>query len=210
MGLLSFQLHAAIDVATSEAGLNVTSEAWLAGSATYQQDPTVLTFSKNTHTEISQGYSNSDLWMRFDFTNSSGQTQTKLLYFDAPLMGKLTAYESSMAGTVATAESGPGLALQDRSVPVRWGAFKISLAPHTEKVVFIKRSSHHALNTQAYVADESYFSHIEAQAKAIFFFYLGGICCLILYNIVLGVSTRQKDYVVYSAFAASFAFVALS
>lgn len=200
---------AVVDVATPNPNLNISAEIELSQTAPTQSDFAKLHFKKDPHGRLAQGYSNLDLWMKVSFTNSSETPIHKLLYFDTPLIGRLTAFEES--GDFITHEiSGPGWPLEMRSVPVRWGAFNVLLEPGQNKTFYIHRSSHHALNTQAFLAEPSVYQNNESQAKTIFFFYLGGIICLVIYNLVLGLSTRQKDYLFYSLFAGSFAVTALA
>lgn len=202
-------LAAAIDIAGPDTNLNITSEIELAHSASSDFDFAKLSFSKNPKNQITQGYSKEDLWMKVAFINSGAESIHKLLYFDAPLIGILNTFEES-EGVVTQEVTGPGIPLEQRAVPVRWGAIDVLLEPGQEKTYYIKRSSHHALNTQAFIANPEVFAENETQAKTVFYFYLGGIICLVAYNLMLGISTRQKDYLLYSVFAGSFSVTALA
>lgn len=198
-----------IDLAGPDKNLNITAEMELSSSSADDVDFSKLSFQKNAKNKITQGYSASDLWMKVSFFNSSQEVIHKILYFDAPLIGALTLFED-FGGLVTQEISGPGVPLELRAVPVRWGALDVLLDPGQEKTYYIKRSSHHALNTQAFISSPEIFAADEAKAKTVFYFYLGGIMCLVAYNLMLGISTRQKDYFLYSLFAGSFSVTALT
>ncbi|MEZ0392422.1 MAG: 7TM diverse intracellular signaling domain-containing protein, partial [Pseudobdellovibrionaceae bacterium] len=92
----------------------------------------------------------------------------------------------------------------------RWPMFRIDLAPKETKTFFIKHYSHHNVTTKIFVSKLGDFQAEESNAKAILFFYLGGILCLIAYNLFIGVYTRDVNYFLYILFAGALCVVSLN
>ncbi len=174
-------------------------------SAHEVHDPRQVQFKDVAESELKLSYSDQDLWIQFRLKNQSELPLQKVLWLNSPLAGKLTLMKESSPPQ----RSGPGYPLPERAYPSRLGTFTISLEPHEEALFHLKRSSHHALNAQVMVASPQELEKMEGAAKAIFFFYLGGILSLVIYNFMLGLFTTQKDHLIYSFFAASFGTTAM-
>ncbi|WP_253696346.1 sensor histidine kinase [Bdellovibrio bacteriovorus] len=169
------------------------------------ENPADVSFTSFQEPEIAMGYSAEDLWIRIELQNESPTTEKKILFLDSPLAGRLSLYGADGVAQI----SGPGVPLNRRLYPSRLGAFPLELPPHSEEVLYLKRSSHHALNTKVQVIDEATFLKEEETAKAVFFFYIGGILSLVVYNFFVGLATSQKDHISYAFFALSFGVTAM-
>lgn len=163
--------------------------------------PDSVVFQSPGHSSLGSGYSEQDQWFKITLINDQSSPQNKILFFDAPLMGSLYLQKE---GSPLRMQSGPGLPLSERAYPSRLGAFPLELAPQESATYYIKRESHHALNTRVYLTDSEDLEQQSAVSRTFFYFYLGGIFSLVLYNFLLGVFTNQRDYIFYSLFAASF------
>ncbi|UYL09251.1 sensor histidine kinase [Bdellovibrio sp. SKB1291214] len=169
-------------------------------------DPKQIEFGSESNSSLRQGYSANDPWFQIKINNNSDDHLEKILYFDSPQVGRLTLWQD---GKYRPQYSGPGYSLAERAYSSRLAAFHIQLGPQENGTFYIKRDVHHALNTKVFLADEAEFEHQENHARTIFYFYLGGILALVVYNFFLGIFTNEKDYLYYSFFAASFGATAL-
>ncbi|QDK45058.1 histidine kinase [Bdellovibrio sp. ZAP7] len=185
---------------------DLTSNVRLGVSSPGVSDFSTVEFNSLSTGTLTQGYSDKDPWFQIHIQNSSDQPLQKILYFDSPQIGRLTLWQE---GKYRPSYSGPGYSLEERAYPSRLGAFLIQLGPQQNGVFYIKRDIHHALNSKVFLTDESDFLKQENSARMIFFFYIGGIVALVLYNFLLGVFTTEKDYLHYSLFAGSFGATAL-
>lgn len=172
------------------------------------QDATEITFENFDKNELSYAYSPLNLWLRFKLKNESAQPLTKLLIIESPLAGKLTLTKNGDVTSVQ--KSGPGYPLAHRSSPTRLGSFELHLEPSEEATYVIERDSHHALHARVQLADPLAAEKNEGSAKTVFFFYIGAILSLIIYNFIFGIYTNQRDHLSYSLFAACFAFTAMA
>lgn len=181
---------------------NISTQVAVGFSSPENSDPLSVAFTANERPDITAHYSSLDLWIKIKIANHSPATLKKLLYFGSPLAGGLTLYQEKALS--APVRSGPGLPLAQRAAPVRLSGFELILNPNEETLYYIKRSSHHALSSPLFLADPVTAEKNESQAQSIFFFYLGGILSLVIYNFSLGLFTTQKDHLIYALFAGSF------
>nr|WP_080602414.1 sensor histidine kinase [Bdellovibrio bacteriovorus] len=196
--LFAFQAQAAVT--------DITSQVQMGETAASVKSPAAVQFHPPGAKELSRGYTEQDQWFKISLHNEQSAVQSKVLYFDAPLMGRLYLQKQ---GETSQWASGPGLPMAERAFQSRFGAFPIELAPGESATYFIKRDSHHALNTRVFLADAAELEHQDDLSRTIFYFYLGGIFSLVVYNFLLGLFTTQKDHLSYSLFAASFGVTAL-
>ncbi|MFV3408740.1 sensor histidine kinase [Bdellovibrio bacteriovorus] len=185
---------------------DITTQVQMGEAPAFVNNPADVEFVPAGVKELSRGYTIEDQWFKISLHNDHNTPQSKVLYFDAPLMGRL--YLQKQGDSLALS-SGPGLPLAERAFKSRFGAFPIELGPDETATYYIKRDSHHALNTRVFWADPADLEHQDDLARTIFYFYLGGIFSLVVYNLLLGFFTTQKDHVSYSFFAASFGVTAL-
>jgi signal transduction histidine kinase len=167
-----------------------------------------ITFQDFTQSELSFPYSPRNLWIRVKLKNETAEPLQRLLIIESPLAGKLTLTKN---GDLKSAQkSGPGYPLDQRSSPTRLGSFEINLNPGEEATYVLQRDSHHALHARVALAAPLAAEKNEGQAKTVFFFYIGAILSLVIYNFIFGIFTNQKDHLSYSVFAACFAFTAMA
>lgn len=213
LALLFSELSAArentsISVTPSVSMVDITNRIEVGQSPSNVQDPSDVVFAENDKTDLVRGYSDQDLWIRFHLKNESNEKIEKLLMMTSPLSGTLSLKKGMEPNHWSL--SGSGIPLGARAYEFRWGAFPISLGPQEESDFYLRRSSHHALNTRLLLIEPVAAEKNESLAKSIFFFYLGGILSLVIYNFSIGLFTLQKDHILYSLFAASFGTTAMT
>lgn len=196
-----------ITVSGQRGVLDITSQIEVGTSHPFENDPGVIEFKSLAAPEIETGYSADDQWIRFALKNTDSVLVKKLIYVDSPLAGKLTLFNLK---TGERLQSGPGIPLQDRHFKNRLGAFLVQLEPGETIPFVLKRSAHHAFNAKVLVSDRSTADALEDRTRSVFFFYMGGIFCLVIYNLLLSFFTSRRDYLLYSLFAASFGGAAMA
>lgn len=197
----------AISVETSKSIQNITPLIQATQASRAISDPLEINFQDFSNSELSFPYSPENLWLRFKLKNETAEPLHKLLILESPLAGKLQLIKNYDPKSLQ--KSGPGYPLSQRSSPTRLGSFEIHLAPYEESTYIIQRDSHHALHAAVELADPLAAEKHEGNAKVVFFFYIGAILSLVIYNFTFGIFTNQKDHLSYSLFAACFAFTAM-
>ncbi|WP_374000438.1 7TM diverse intracellular signaling domain-containing protein [Bdellovibrio bacteriovorus] len=205
LGALLYVLYSAcLLFSFSEArAADITSQVRWGEAPASSTNPLQINYLHSGQDEINRGYTPLNQWMQITLRNDEKQAVEKLLLFDSPLVGQLRLYQEGQLHE-APLLSGPGYILQQRQYPFRLGAYLLKLEPGQELRLYVQRDAHHALNTRVFLKAPEEATHDETQAKMIFYFYLGGIFSLVIYNLLLGLFTHQKDYLSYSLFAASF------
>lgn len=191
----------------SSSAQDITPLVWQGVSTSDVFDPAQVHFVEKSQSEIQSGYSAQDQWLKLRLKNDSPSTQSRLLYLDSPLAGHLWLFKEGHPSFVL--ESGPGIPYGQRHFVSRQGAFEISLAPYEEVTFYLKRSSHHALNTRVILSDIESLARKEHTSVAILFFYMGGMFSLAIYNFIIGLFSTQRDHISYSFFALAFGATAL-
>lgn len=160
-------------------------------------------------TDLKWPYTSRALWIRLQFLNASSAKLNRLIYFSSALTGNLELY-SAQSPSEALQKTGSDVPFDARVVPARLPAFSLVLMPGERVTYFIKRTSIHNLATRIYLTSPEQFLKDETDSKATLFFYIGGIICLIVYNLFIGIYAKDANYFLYAAFAGSVAAAALN
>ncbi len=164
-------------------------------------------FDRSESDDLNVKYSNKVLWLKLTLENSNPQSIEKVLFFTSYIVGELTLFDRQLTKLQV---SGSAVPFFDRSFRSRMSAFKIQIRPHDNRTIFIRRISHQSLSTRIKLADQSTFMSLEADEKATLFFYAGGIFCLMIFNLFIGLYTKDRDFLYYSFFAGTVAITVLS
>ncbi len=161
-----------------------------------------LTYTPLNASDLNLKYSNDIVWLRLNLENLSDLPVSKVLYFTTYLVGQMNLY---LPGNPIPEVNGSAIPLEERIFRSRLSAFKIILPAHDKKSFYFKRTSHHSLSTRVKLTDQSRFLEDDSDLKATLYFYAGGICCLMLFNLFIGLYTHDKDFLYYSLFAGTVA-----
>lgn len=157
--------------------------------------------------DLNLKYSTEASWLKINLQNATAQPISKILFFTTFLVGKVELYTQ---GVIEPEVTGSAIPFEQRSFKSRLPAFKIELSPFEKKTFYLKRTSHHSLSARLKLSDQSHFFDDEADSKATLYFYAGGIFCLLLFNLFIGLYTHDKDFLFYSLFAGTVAITVLT
>lgn len=202
--LCFLSVSAAAQGSASLPGVNVSVRAGETSPDIF--DPSKVSFGAPFSGQYNRGYTSQDIWFRIELENTRDESLRALLVLDGPLVGRLHLKKEADPDFQV---SGPGYLWSERAYPSRLGAFPLELGPREKSVYYLKRNSHHALSTQVLLQTPEQAKTEEAGVQLVYFFYLGGISCLILYNLFLGLFTGQRAHVTYAFFGAAFGSTAL-
>jgi signal transduction histidine kinase len=191
-----------------EAPLDITSQLDLSVQDVDKSDFENFEYKPNAKSDLKYPYTSKAIWMRFQFSNPHSIPVKKLLYLSSALTGDLELYNSKSHEVLG--RSGSSVPMDQRIYPARLPAFNISLNPGESETFYLKRVSHHSLASKVYLGTPSALVTEEMDSKSILFFYLGGIICLILYNLFIGIYARDLNYFLYAFFAAAVASASLN
>ncbi|WP_028670081.1 sensor domain-containing diguanylate cyclase [Saccharospirillum impatiens] len=193
----------------------------LTGSAELLQEPpdtqawglnTVLRKPNADWTPISDSVLNfsfdpSAYWVRFTLHNPTDTNIRLILDVAQPLQDYIDAWLlDGNKSTVQSWQTGDRRPASDRPFLYRAFAFPISIAPD-QQIQFIARfDSHDGLYDAlplALMSQGSFF--MQKDREALWFgFYYGAITILLLYNLFVGIATRERDFLLYSLYLSCF------
>ena len=157
-------------------------------------------FSTSSATpEINRGYSNSQLWLRVELSNPTQQKIDRVLYFSSPLTGAVKFHVGDHALL-----SGSSVPVAQRVIRSRLTAFPVTLEPAAHQTFYIEQHSQHALASRLQIASPERFKQVDTEDASFVFFYLGGILCLIVYNLFVGLFARDPNFFYYALFSGSY------
>ncbi len=152
-------------------------------------------FQPNSKKMLSYGYSpDFDVWIRFDLNNTSSQTIHRIIEYENPLTSNIMLYEANpdrllaKDGLLDTAENRKSI----------HPSFKITLLPNESKTFYIKATSDiTTLIVQMKLWDEDAFYKEEIHYQFILALFFGAMSIIIIYNLIVYLSTRDRSYLYY-------------
>jgi len=147
-------------------------------------------------------FSDRAYWLRLDITNTDIRTRRLILDIAQPLQDYIDAWWMIDGRTVREWHTGDRRPLSDR--PFRYRAFALSLplTPDQSGTLLIRFSSHDGLYDALPLtlsSDAAFFKRNDAESLG-FGFYYGAITILLLYNLIVGLVTRERNFVLYSVY----------
>ena len=153
------------------------------------------------------GYFNDKKTVEVTLNNPSDKPLEKVLFFDT-ITGKINLVRIN--DQVVNIEGGSSTPYLLRPVQSIFGAFPISIDPHSSSTYNFEITSRHNFNSEVKLTSQSNLHEIETVRIIFLLFYAGGIVSLIIYNFFIFISLRDIKYLYYCFFAASFMLAVLA
>ena len=146
----------------------------------------------------------SDYWFCFTLINNSSETVDRIIRFDEPYAEQANlCYKQN--GFWHTEKAGLEISLDERQVYNRNPVFQVTVPPGSSRTYYLKLHSNYGMLTIGiFVQGIQNFLNRETLEVATYLFYLGAALSLILYNLILFVSIREKLYLYYILHGLSF------
>jgi two-component sensor histidine kinase len=153
-------------------------------------------FSKITQRKLGFGYSpDIDVWIRFKLSNKSDKKINKIIEYANPLTSKIELFSEEKL------LKRDGLLYFSIDRETLNPNFKITLNPHESKIFYIKAFSHiTTLIIQLKLWDPKLFFKKEIKHQFILAMFFGAISIIILYNLLIYLSIKDRSYLYYVLF----------
>lgn len=162
-----------------------------------------------TDSVLNFSFDPSAYWVRFTVKNPT-DTNIRLIFdVTQPLQDYIDAWFLDEDGTpIQTWQTGDRRPASDRPFLYRAFAFPLSIAPG-QQIQFVARlDSHDGLYDAlplSLTSQGTFF--MQKDREALWFgFYYGAITILLLYNFMVGIATRERDFLLYSLYLGCFLF----
>lgn len=142
------------------------------------------------------GITHSAHWARFSLHNPNREMQERILEVAHPNIDRIYFFRPEESGYRVT-ETGRAYVFAKREIRHRNFAFRLRLPPQSTQTYYLRLQSSASFYLNLNVYDPTAFAAKERDAQFGFGFYYGLIFVMFFYNLVLWISTRDKNYVYY-------------
>lgn len=151
---------------------------------------------------LNAGYSRSAFWLRLELPAAAAAGERIVVEVAAPVLDRVEAFARVDGPWRLLGAAGDGVAFSARALPHRQPAFAIALAP-MPTTVLVRVASEGSLTAPVRVWSEGGF-HANAATDNLFFgCYFGFLAAMLIYNLFLFASIRDRAYLWYVAYVAA-------
>jgi signal transduction histidine kinase len=150
--------------------------------------------------DLNFGFSGSAIWLRIPLQRMPHAAEHWLLEIAYNRLDQLAFYAPGQPAV----RTGSDHALNSRPLFHRYFAFPLQLAPDSQ-FFYIRAKSDDALTLPLWLWAPDRFNKHQQSVLMVQFLYYGGLLSLLLYNLLLYVSVRDKRFLLYSLYVATFA-----
>ncbi|OZG72279.1 hypothetical protein BTA51_16195 [Hahella sp. CCB-MM4] len=172
-------------------------------------DDQTLEWQQNTADTPNMGYTTSTFWFRFDISNTSNQAVDRLLEIGYPLLDYVELFQVSGDTIVQHYSTGDRHPFSSRAIEHRNFVFPIKLNSYGTSTIYLRIKSESSLQVPVHMAAEvDFYTHDQTDLMRNAIYY-GMMLVMILFNLFLFLSLRERVYLYYISFVFSFAAVQL-
>jgi PAS domain S-box-containing protein len=174
--------------------------------ANVQQAEVAARFTSNpaTTAALSFGFTRSAYWLRLVLRNTSEQSSDRWLEVANAQLSHVALHQPDASGTDHAVVTGRALPFASRPYPNRFFVFPITVAAQSEQVVYLRIQSN-AILVPARLWTPQAFHAYERDDYSAQVWYFGMASAMVLFNLLLFVSLRERIYLLYVGFVGCFA-----
>lgn len=158
---------------------------------------------------LSFGYTRSAYWLRVVLRNPTDRPLDRMLEISNARLSDIQFYRPDAHGRYHVQRTGSALPYATRPYPNRYYVFPLELAPHAEEEIYVRVWSEGAKLIPVTLWEPVAYTAYERQDYLVQGAYFGTAIAMMLFNLVLFLTLRDRLYLLYIAFV-FFAVMALS
>ncbi|MBZ2188331.1 response regulator [Alcanivorax sp. JB21] len=148
------------------------------------------------------GFTRDICWFRLPLHNGATAEQRWLLQLGSALVGEVDFYLRHPDGRVTdTARAGHALRYDVRPYPYQLPTFPITLAPGEQAEAFLRISTTYSMQAPIAVLERTEMERRAQNTLLLQGLFFGSMLVMILYNLFLYISIREKAYLLYVAWS---------
>ncbi|MHA1538464.1 MAG: sensor histidine kinase [Alphaproteobacteria bacterium] len=159
-------------------------------------------FTKLEGGALDVGFSSSTFWLRFEVPGGLFAGAPALIAAGKPTLDRIDVYVFSPGGRATIHRAGDVRAYRQRGYPHRNPLFPLGASP-ARRTVMMKIVSGSTINLRITLWRERAYLKADTTEQAFLGVYFGIIAALVIYNMLLFVSIRDRSYVYYSIYLGS-------
>ncbi len=156
------------------------------------------------------GFTESAYWVRFRLVNPTFQKQELVLQMDHPLLGLVQLYSPAPLDQFRMDEAGMFLPFTYRKIKNRNIVFPITSHSNTDQVFYLRVEGEDTLQLNLTLWTPKAFNSHDRDEQYGLGAYFGLIAVMVLYNLFLFISVRDRSYLYYVLYIAAFGAYAFS
>ena len=158
---------------------------------------------------LSFGYTRSAYWLRVVLHNPTDRPLDRMLEISNARLSDIQFYRPDAQGRYSVQRTGSAQPYATRLYPNRYYVFPLELAPHAEQVIYVRVWSEGAKLIPVTLWEPLAYAAYERQDYLVQGAYFGMAIAMLLFNLVLFLTLRDRLYLLYVAFVL-FTVIALS
>lgn len=146
------------------------------------------------------GLTGARYWVKMTLKNPSASPLQKLVTFEYPLLDLVEMYDIDTNGFVRKVRSGDSVPVSQHYLQDTNIVFPVAVAPLSEKSLYFRIDSYSSMNLDFEILDtDTYYKRTQQKERFLGFMY-GGSFVMLLYNLFLFLSIRERGYLYYVLF----------
>jgi len=149
---------------------------------------------------LSFGYTRSAYWLRVSLHNPTGRSLDRMLEISNARLSDIQFYRPDAHGRYSVQRTGSAQPYATRPYSNRYYVFSLELAPHAEEVIYIRVWSEGAKLIPVTLWEPIAYAAYERQDYLAQGAYFGTAVAMMLFNLVLFLTLRDRLYLLYIGF----------
>jgi signal transduction histidine kinase len=169
------------------------------GKLTLEQIKKIKTF-KNISNNVALGKQEGNIWYHFSIKNNTQELQKRVLFISEPTMYDVKLFITDDNKIISTQVVGQNILGQDGKIASTYPELKLNLQTEKKIDIYIKNSTpfHHTF--KILVSTDKNLVEYKVLKYSLLSLYFGAIGALLLYNLFIYFSIRDKNYLLYIGF----------
>ena len=167
-------------------------------------------FQSLTTKSANFGYTDSAYWLRFSLINESSKTKNLLLELSYPLLDSVSFYTTADSKIQEWELTGDEKPFSTREIAYQNLILKLNAEPNQKKFVYLRIKTETSNQVSLTLWDQLAFTeHVKSKQFGLGIYY-GTMIVMVIYNLFLFAAVRDRIYLFYVSYIASFITVQLA
>ncbi|MCV6608479.1 MAG: hypothetical protein OIF32_09710, partial [Campylobacterales bacterium] len=160
-----------------------------------------IKMSQKTTNNITLGKQEGNIWLHFSIKNTTNKIQKRVLFITEPTLWDIELFLISDKKIISSQNVGQNIFTKDGKIAGSYPELEITLEAGEKVDIYIRNTSpfHHTFQVQINTIKN--VVEYKILKNSLLFFYFGTIIALLLYNLFIFFSIKDKNYLLYVGFA---------
>lgn len=154
-------------------------------------------FINSTIPAPSFGFTKSAYWFQFRIRNENNKNNSWYLQLPYPLLDQIDVYQIDLQGNLQSSRQGDLLTFKQRHVDHRTFIFNVDLPEGSIKDIYVRIKTQSSMQAEMNLWEQNSFYHENQNTQYLFGIYYGVILSMLIYNLLVFFSIKEKIYLFY-------------